>query len=346
MRTNDNPYDTLFRAVFGEAGTAKELTLLLLPGEYAARLSGAAVTVEPESLVDPRERTRWTDLLLRFEPPGGKEATYVYVLYEHKSTPDRWVSLQLLRYMAVLWQQLAAGAEAAETDEPSVHSPPLLPEIVPVVLYHGERSWTYPLQFASLVAGGGASAHTPHFEPHMVNLGDIPDEQVTGSLRAVLGLFALKHVRLRLVERTAELLVELLHRAEAEPALRPLVELIERVYVGTKSRTDVRRLVAAASRLRYHEVEGGMMTYAEELLKEGREQGLEQGLLRGREQGLERGSLQRSRDILVRQLDRRFGLSDVERARIMGCEDAQALDAALDAFALAESKTEVLACLP
>ncbi len=48
-----------------------------------------------------------------------------------------------------------------------------------------------------------------------------------------------------------------------------------------------------------------MMTYAEELLKEG----LEQGLAQWREQGLERGSLQRSRDILVRQMDRRFGLT-------------------------------------
>lgn len=216
MTTNDNPYDTLFRAAFGDAATAKELTLLLLPQDYAARLSEATVTIEPESLVDPREGTRWTDLLLRFAPPDGK-AAYVYVLYEHKSTPDRWVSLQLLRYMAVLWQRLAAGADATPGDRRSV---PLLPEIVPVVLYHGDRSWTAPLQFAELVAGGGASAHTPQFEPHLVNLGEIPDEQITGSLRAVLGLLALKHVRLRIAERTAELLVELLHRAEGEPALR------------------------------------------------------------------------------------------------------------------------------
>lgn len=53
-----------------------------------ARLSGAAVSVEPES-------------------PDCEQA-YVYVLYEHKSRPDRWVSLQLLRYMAVLWQRLIA----------------------------------------------------------------------------------------------------------------------------------------------------------------------------------------------------------------------------------------------
>ena len=333
MTTNDNPYDTLFRAAFGDPATAKELTLLLLPQEHAARLSGAAVSVEPESLVDPRERTRWTDLLLRFESPDCEQA-YVYVLYEHKSTPDRWVSLQLLRYMAVLWQKLTG---TAESDETPVHPPRLLPEIVPVVLYHGERAWTQPLQFSDLVAGNTAAGYAPRFEPHVVNLAEIPDEQITGSLRSVLGLLALKHVRLRLAERTAELLVELLHRAEQNPALRPLVELIERVYVATKSRTDVRRLLAAASRMRYHEVEDGMMTYGQELLKEGLEQGLEQGL--------ERGSLQRSREVLVRLAERRFGLSDDERERIMSCEEMHVLDAALDAFAVAQTKAEVLDCL-
>ncbi len=330
MTTNNNPYDTLFRAAFGDPATAKELTLLLLPQEHAARLCGAAVSVEPESLVDPRERTRWTDLLLRFEPPGGEPA-YVYVLYEHKCTPERWVSLQLLRYMAVLWQKLTGTAESS--GETPVHPPRLLPEIVPVVLYHGERAWTQPLQFADLVAGNTAAGYTPRFEPHLVNLAEIPDEQITGSLRSVLGLLALKHVRLRIAERTAELLVELLHRAEQNPALRPLVELIERVYVATKSRSDVRLIVAVASRMQYHEVEGGMMTYGQELLKE------------GLEQGLERGSLQRSREVLVRLAERKFGLSDDERERIMSCEEMHVLDAALDAFAVAQAKAEVLDCL-
>ena len=72
------------------------------------------------------------------------------------------------------------------------------------------------------------------------------------------------------------------------------------------------------------------MTYAQEM----------------RKQGLEEGSLQRSHEVLIRQLDRKFGITDAERVRIMSCEDQRALDAALDEFALAETKTQVLARLP
>ncbi len=72
------------------------------------------------------------------------------------------------------------------------------------------------------------------------------------------------------------------------------------------------------------------MTYAEELLQEGLEKGLQEG------------SLQRSREVLARQLDRRFGLTETERELILACEDEGALDAALDAILDADSKGEVL----
>ncbi|TVQ18491.1 MAG: hypothetical protein EA382_17675 [Spirochaetaceae bacterium] len=93
-----------------------------------------------------------------------------------------------------------------------------------------------------------------------------------------------------------------------------------------KSEDEVDALMAAASRLGYHEVEGDYMTFAQAML----------------ERGLEKGSLQQSREVLIRLVDRKFGLTDAERERIMACEDQSALDAALDEFAMADSKSTVL----
>jgi len=113
-------------------------------------------------------------------------------------------------------------------------------------------------------------------------------------------------------------------------------------------------LQTIARKGRYDRVQEDEMTYAEELLQEGLEKGIEQGLEKGieqglekgMEQGLERGVLTDKRAVLVRLLSRRFSLSETERQRIESCDDRDALDAALDEFAVATSKESVLARLP
>ena len=96
--------------------------------------------------------------------------------------------------------------------------------------------------------------------------------------------------------------------------------------------------MAAASRLGYYEIEGGYMTFAQEMLEKGRNEGLERGV--------EKGSLESRRETLARQLNRKFGLTDAERERISSCDDQAALDAALDEILDAETKAQVLAKLP
>jgi len=232
--------------------------------------------------------------------------------------------------MAIIWQRLVTEREQHQDD--------VLPEILPVVLYHGEERWDAPLQFAELIANGLDSPHVPHYRPVFVDLTVIPDEQITGSLRAVLGLVALKYSRLQLKQDAMDRLTELLHRGEADPAVRHLVRVVQQIYANVKSSDDVKRLMASASRLGYHEVEGGYMTFAQEMVEKGRNEGLEQGL--------EEGSLQRSREVLIRQLDRKFGLTAAERERILSCDDSAALDAALDEIITADAKPAVLNKLP
>lgn len=324
MSDTNTPYDTLFRTAFEKPETANELTLVLLPKTHAGRLAGARVTVEPESLVDDRARIHRTDLLLEFRWPRRTGSTssartaYVYILYEHKSYRFRWVTVQLLCSMATIWQRHATERKR-HRNEP-------LPEILPVVVYHGKKRWDAPLQFAELIANGPDSPHVPHYRPVFVDLTEIPDEQITGSLRAVLGLVALKYSRLQLNQDATDRLTELLHRAEADPAARYLARVVQHIYAQVKDADDVKRLVAAASRLGYYEVEGGYMTFAQEMVN--------------------KGSLESRRETLARQLNRKFGLTDAERERISSCDDQAVLDAALDEFALAETKAQVLAKLP
>ena len=68
------------------------------------------------------------------------------------------------------------------------------------------------------------------------------------------------------------------------------------------------------------------MTYAEKLETKGREE----------------GRLTDKQDVLIRQLSRKFDVSDAERESIRGVEDPDRLDAALDELVVAETKEAVL----
>ena len=63
---------------------------------------------------------------------------------------------------------------------------------------------------------------------------------------------------------------------------------------------------------------------------------------RGREKGREEGRVTDKQDVLIRQLSRKFDLSNAERQKIRGVEDPDRLDAALDEVVVAETKEAVL----
>ena len=140
-------YDRLFRHAFSRPDTARDLALNLLPASYRAVAEHAPLSLAGESFIEQDLRGRFTELLVRFdmaetEPvaeteraerrAGEPASLYLYVLFEHKANPERWVPLQCLRYMVSLWSQERRNAE--QEKEVSLKR---LPEIVPLVLYHG-----------------------------------------------------------------------------------------------------------------------------------------------------------------------------------------------------------------
>lgn len=64
----------------------------------------------------------------------------IYLLFEHKSQ-DYWMLLQLLRYI------LASGEEYRKQHPQARH----LPQVYPLVLYHGQPRWNAPTSFHDLI---------------------------------------------------------------------------------------------------------------------------------------------------------------------------------------------------
>jgi hypothetical protein len=157
-------------------------------------------------------------------------------------------------------------------------------------------------------------------------LATVESEQITGSLRFLLGLVALKYVQQRLTRPTSLRLLGLFEEGRRNPAVKHLARLGEQMYVQTRPKEDIEYLTAIAGEEHYHYTQEDLMTYAEELLQEGRE----------------KGKLEDKRNILTRLLSRRFDLTEAERELIASSDDPDALDAALDEFAVASEKASVL----
>ena len=69
------------------------------------------------------------------------------------------------------------------------------------------------------------------------------------------------------------------------------------------------------------------------------------GMLYAEEKGIQKGIILDKQDVLVKQLCRKFGLSDEETHKIRDVEDTIKLDAALEKILFANTKEEVLVCL-
>ncbi len=181
--------------------------------------------------------------------------------------------------------------------------------------------------------------HVPDFRFILDDLTCCSDQQLHSRKLdpiTLLTLLALKHAR------TAPDLGELLL------SWRPLMKAAVRLPGGREALAQILRYVAEVSNrvdraflleelipsLDDDDVRETTMTLAEELRAEGREQGLEKGL--------EQGCLQGRRDMLLRQLSRRFGelpQSAIDRVNAAAAEwldawavrifDAQSLDAAI-----------------
>ena len=96
------PHNALVHRVFGNPDNAASELRLVLPAEASALIDWTTLKLCPGSFVDPQLVERHTDLLFTVRY-AGRDAQ-LYVLFEHQSTPDRFMPFRLLRYIIRIWE--------------------------------------------------------------------------------------------------------------------------------------------------------------------------------------------------------------------------------------------------
>jgi len=135
-----NPHDRFFKDLLSRPEAAVDFLTNYLPPEIAALLDLSAPELVKDSFVDEELRQHFSDLLYRVNLKRGGDAL-IYILFEHKSGPDEWIALQLLR------NEIRA-LEAARRNGMEER---LL--IFPLVFYQERGDWNVARQFSALFTG-------------------------------------------------------------------------------------------------------------------------------------------------------------------------------------------------
>jgi predicted transposase YdaD len=218
----------------------------------------------------------------------------LFLLIEFQSKPQRFMALRESVYLGLFYQQLLK--QGGLTPEG------LLPLVISIVFYNGKARWLAPRELAELIRGidGPLLAYVPRLRYHLIEVEAYEEPELQGSNLVAL-LIRLEKGRSRdELSRVIRDLADAVAGPDEGGLRRAFVVWIRRVLLAGKGEKEIPELVDLEEfrTMLLETVE----EWNREIKAEGEKKGLEQGLQQGR------------RDLLLRQLEVKFGTLD-ERTR-------------------------------
>jgi predicted transposase/invertase (TIGR01784 family) len=262
-----NPHDKFFKESFSRPEVIRSFIEEYLPEAVSAVLDLDALELQKDSYITAELQEYFSDLLYRCPVREEGSEVFVYLLLEHKSSPERLTPLQLLEYMVRIWlQQSKEGVRE-------------LSVIIPIVVYHGRTRWRVPQDFSELFSGPEVlRGYRPSFNYELLDLGAYSDAEIQGMATMQMCLLLLKNIYDPVLP---ELLPGIFSLARDLADVRTAVQYLYVAlrYLSVAAEQVTKEELSAA----YHEVmrdQGDeiMPTLAQQWIEEGREEGKKQAL--------------------------------------------------------------------
>ena len=293
-----NPHDKFFKEIFGKPELAADFVRNYLPPAIVNSLDLASLEVQKESFVDEKLEENFADLIYRVRLRNSQETAFVCLLFEHKSSPDKWVALQILGYLLKFWERLKANK--AKT----------LPLIFPVLFYHGETRWNYSASFSALLDQRDLAAdarrewqpYTPNFSYYLCDLSALDETEIRGQAIVRATLLMMKNIH-RLHEAPHLLNVwQAFGKLENQSAIQYIRVMLKYASEAnaTLTKGEILDSIEQSFTKRGEKV---MAPFVEEFRQEGIEIGLQQGLKQG------------VTEMTLRQLEKKVGRVTITQKR-------------------------------
>lgn len=297
-----NPHDKFFKDTFSQPSIVRDFIENYVPNEIVAALDLSVLELQKDSFVDEELQEHLSDMLYRTRLRDGSTLS-IYFLFEHKSYPDRWSLLQLLRYEVQIWEQ---ELKSARDDKRPLKSFKLTP-ILPLLVYHGEREWGIRTEFNTLFdLPDVLQPYFPDFRHLLVDLSTASDEAIRGLAQTRFVLELMRFIR---SDQLLEELVRLLRQLEIEPEdklLHHLILVAFRYMMSHRNDISVGNLRQAIALAALPNGDKTIMTLAEQLRNEGFQLGQQEGFQLGQQKGFQIGALNATRGNIISILKGRF----------------------------------------
>ena len=231
------------------------------------------------------------------------------------------MAVRIMTYVGLLYQDLVRS-EAVKTNES-------LPPVLPIVLYNGDPRWQAPADIADLITPvpGGLERYRPHLHYLLLDEGSYHDHELASLRNLSAALFRLENSRTpEDVQQVLQALIDWLQSSEQDHLRRAFTIWLKKVFLPGRMPE-----VAFDEIQDLQEVHSMLAERVKEWSKNWNQEGIEEGLQKG------------EMNLLLRQLEWRFGaVSETITARVKQA-DSSALQLWSKRILTAQTIEEVIA---
>lgn len=273
-----SPHDQFFKELFSRKDHVADLIRYTLPVDIAKALDLQTLNLENASFVDDDLNQHFSDLV--YTCSSKDNMINICLLFEHKSAPEKHISIQLNRYLSSAWHTCIKQAA------------PLVP-IIPIVFYHGVQSWQ-PQSIAESMSHSGIlfERYIPDFDFVFIDLAQYSWDTIKNELfdlaSVKMGLLVFKYIfKPQELEQILQQFFEI-GRAyfDDNKGIKFLETVLKYIYWSTDIKKEKMAEALTAITPKGRDL---AMTTAEKLIEQGIQQGIQQGVQQGVREGLREG---------------------------------------------------------
>jgi predicted transposase/invertase (TIGR01784 family) len=177
-------HDSLFKTIMENPLAAREFLDYYLPSDFKELIDLSTIKPEKDSFVEEGLKRKISDLIYSVRFKDNDEKAFVYVLVEHQSSPDHWISLRLWKYMLLL-------AEKHKTKKDR------LPLIAPLVFYNGSKKYDAPTSFWDLFTLPEQAKNLMGDKYRLIDLHSMTDDEIKQKQHLGMLEYFMKHIHTR-----------------------------------------------------------------------------------------------------------------------------------------------------